>query len=421
MKNKILYYFILFLIFLIPFEIDFPYLGIKIPYLNTLLEILTFLVFLLFLGIKFSNKDFKIKKNQINLPIIIFLFWLVLASFKGIDFIWGLKYVFKFGGGVILYYIIYETFTKKNAILATKILVCAGVIVSIFGIIERFFPQNINNFLSIFTPTNFFLPEENTLRIHSTFVYPNLLSIYLEMIIFLTGAIFLFKKNNLYLISLLIIGESLIFTYSRGGIISLFCSLILTFCLGWYLNLSKNFVREWSKIIGIMLFLFGFTLFMDNVWVARAQSIFRPNYFANQERLYLWQSALQIIKTNPLTGVGPDCFRWVYAKNFLANAPFSSVSFTGGIPSATSNNLYLEIAANSGIIGLGLFLWFSVVIFRIFINTLKNKDEENKLLIGFFGVLICFYIHGLVDYFFDFQSIIHFFWVDIGLFSVFKK
>ena len=65
-------------------------------------------------------------------------------------------------------------------------------------------------------------------------------------------------------------------------------------------------------------------------------------------RLHLWGAALRLIQSRPLLGVGPDNFRHLYGAQLGLETWDERVQ---------ANNLYLEILADVGLLGLAAFLW----------------------------------------------------------------
>jgi hypothetical protein len=65
-------------------------------------------------------------------------------------------------------------------------------------------------------------------------------------------------------------------------------------------------------------------------------------------RLQLWAAALRLIQTRPLLGVGPDNFRHLYGAQLGLETWDERVQ---------ANNLYLEVLADVGLLGLAAFVW----------------------------------------------------------------
>ena len=81
---------------------------------------------------------------------------------------------------------------------------------------------------------------------------------------------------------------------------------------------------------------------------------------SNRDRLAMIRSGLRIIKDNPLTGVGPDTVRMVYPQYRDPQAVQQLNSHLHNVP--------LQIAAERGIPALLLWLWFMVALLRDFVR-----------------------------------------------------
>jgi O-antigen ligase len=77
-------------------------------------------------------------------------------------------------------------------------------------------------------------------------------------------------------------------------------------------------------------------------------------YSVHQDRFYMWRGALGIIKDHPLLGVGTGG----YTKELAERGDPKLMPFSH----PHSNILYMTV--NYGLVGLGLFIWFFVEMFR---------------------------------------------------------
>ena len=125
-------------------------------------------------------------------------------------------------------------------------------------------------------------------------------------------------------------------------------------------------------------------------------------------RFDLWQAALQMALDHPLLGVGPDNFRWRYGDYAGLQAWDTGIH---------ANNLYLEMLADTGMIGLLAFLWFSWRLAREGMWRLRNDQTDRSWLLGLGLVagLATWYIHGFFDYFYEFTPTYMAFWLLVGL------
>ena len=111
---------------------------------------------------------------------------------------------------------------------------------------------------------------------------------------------------------------------------------------------------------------------------------------ASVPRSSLWTAAFRIFIAHPF-GVGPDNFRLQYGKYLGAS---------GWDTDVYSNNLYLELLAGSGILGLAAF--------GLMLAAKRWQFESSCLAIA------VFLVHGLVDFFLMTTPIYFAFWLLIG-------
>lgn len=118
----------------------------------------------------------------------------------------------------------------------------------------------------------------------------------------------------------------------------------------------------------------------------------RPGFLsASISRRLLWRAALRIFSAHPL-GIGPDNYRLVYGR-YLGATRWDTHVY--------SNNLYLEVLAGSGVLGLAAFLL--MLAFR------RWGGDPASTAIG------VFLVHGIVDVFVMATPIYFAFWMFLGM------
>lgn len=125
-------------------------------------------------------------------------------------------------------------------------------------------------------------------------------------------------------------------------------------------------------------------------------------------RLYLWGAALRMIQAHPLLGVGPDNFRHLYGAELGLESWDERVQ---------ANNLYLEVLADMGVLGLAAFL---LVIAAPVVGTIRllrglGGDAAAHLRLGASLALLAFLVHGLLDSFLAFTPTALLFWALLGV------
>ncbi|OGR98590.1 MAG: hypothetical protein A2V88_07745 [Elusimicrobia bacterium RBG_16_66_12] len=146
---------------------------------------------------------------------------------------------------------------------------------------------------------------------------------------------------------------ALLFTYARGAWLGLLASLVLLIGFG-----GRKVARA-GLVAGVMVLVVGATVGRGerSVLATRALTILRPA--VHQSRIFLLRSAVMIFFHNPVLGTGMNTFPLVYPRYRLPD----DVNPPDARPNA--HNIVLNMAAEGGLLGLGLFLAVLVQTFRL--------------------------------------------------------
>ncbi len=132
------------------------------------------------------------------------------------------------------------------------------------------------------------------------------------------------------------------------------------------------------------------TGFQDDLVVGdvRGEDINDTNY-AVLERLAFWQAALGMARDHLWLGVGFGNYEPAYADYALLNWPN---------PLGHAHNFYLNMLAETGVIGLGAYLLFWTAVFAQIICLLRVSDWRNRgILLGLLAAWTAVSVHHLVD------------------------
>jgi O-antigen ligase len=133
-------------------------------------------------------------------------------------------------------------------------------------------------------------------------------------------------------------------------------------------------------------------------------------------RTQLWSVAVRMIGDSPLLGVGPGTYRLRYG-TYLGLAQWDERIY--------SNNLYLEIASTTGLLGLAVFLVLVALVLMRPLRALVARrsvsahgrplnDRQWLALAAIVAAAIAFLAHGFVDYFFAFNPINGVWWATLA-------
>ncbi len=241
-----------------------------------------------------------------------------------------------------------------------------------------------------------------TTRVYSYLNNPNLLAGYLLPAVVLSiVAIFVWQsrlKKALAVTILIVNGSCLILTFSRGGWIGLVVAILtlLGLLYYWWNEQMPLFWRKWF----LWIFLGGLTGFLLLTMVIsepfreRIFSIFADrNDSSNNFRRNVWAGVFKMIGDYPLLGIGPghNAFNQIY--------PYYQV-----LPQYTALSAYsifLEVAVETGLIGLACFLWLLIVIFNTALLQLRRLRQSRSTEAFWLIAAIASVVGMLGDNFFD--------------------
>jgi O-antigen ligase len=182
---------------------------------------------------------------------------------------------------------------------------------------------------------------------------------------------------------------ALVLTYSRGGWLGFIFSLVLIVGFLMTKQVRTKFRRAFVRILCLSLAATVLTLpFFPKIMTRLTED----DYGAAYSRIPMAQTALKIIKQNPLTGVGLGNYSYIVPK-YDADPVIDQV----GNP-YTVHNIYLQTAAELGVPALALLIWFSLVCFGKGIRALRTANKATALFaLGLMVGLAGLYLHGMVE------------------------
>ena len=237
----------------------------------------------------------------------------------------------------------------------------------------------------------------NFTRAYSFLGNPNLLSSYLmPAVAYSLMAIFSWVGMYRKALAAVMFAANLAcvaFTYSRGGWIGLVLMFgTIALLLGYWMNLYR---KKWvlPSILGGLISVIMISVVFVPPIRNRVLSIFiGRGDSSNNFRMNVWQSVMEMIKARPVLGIGPgnDAFNKVYP--LYARTRFTALS---------AYSVLLEIAVETGLIGLTCFLWMLLVTFTqggLQLQRLRNTANPQGLwLIGAIGAMVGLLGQGVVD------------------------
>jgi hypothetical protein len=134
----------------------------------------------------------------------------------------------------------------------------------------------------------------------------------------------------------------------------------------------------------------------------------------------LWRAALRLWRDHPLSGVGPDNFRRVYGDALPVGARAAASAGAGAGAAAQTdsrihaNSLYLETLADLGVAGALALGWLMAAIVRTAWRC-RSAGPGAPLAAAYAIGVATFFVHGLLDWFFEFTPTYGLFWLLLAL------
>jgi len=308
--------------------------------------------------------------DRINLAVLIFYLCIgfsVLVSGPYIKH--SLRVWFsKWGEGVLFFYFVQVFLNKQRIKIVLAVFLASAFLLSIDGIYQWAYGQD---FIRGFELT---YVEGRFSAVRATFPHFNNFAGFIT-VMFLIASAMLVKMRNFWIkfilvLLLVLMAFNLVLTHSRAGFISLSLSSFL-----FVLFLSNKKYRV--QVFLFLIFLATILMSLPSAGKTLVGFILR----ADAGRIEIWKAAIFMFLDSPLLGKG------------LGN--FMKYITDYGLEPLYAHNCYLQILAESGLIGLISFLWFLKEVIGRGIR--KIVIEKDPLFLGLFLGLLAYLLHAFFD------------------------
>ncbi|MBI5555104.1 MAG: O-antigen ligase family protein [Elusimicrobia bacterium] len=417
------------LIFLAPWQIYFS-LGTSITL--SLAQVLAVFVFLLW--VFYDAKYGRTRKvtDQQSWPALLILA-MIFSLTVALDYKLSFKYLLKWTVPILLFFVTARTVKDLAQVkILLKTAVWSATAMILLGWLEFFagfnyifdFVSKQRAFVGVFTgpgplrvalSENMFLNKMNWfywlpdiwqywVRPFGTFIAVSAFTLFTGLAFVFIPVLYQESKGKIfprvYLFAGFMFAGAIILTFARSGWLSLIAVLVLYFTVA-NKKRSLSYILL-ATMIGILLagiLPSNFSLVFKN----RIASLVQES--SVQSRLVVWKQAFKIIVQRPVTGVG------------LANFDYGLEAFnTPPYLVVPAHNNYLQIWAETGILGLAALLMVILQGLRVSYRTYKSRDNSiSNLGLCFILMWIWFSIQGIFDtnIFDDKVSIL--FWILAGV------
>ncbi len=203
----------------------------------------------------------------------------------------------------------------------------------------------------------------------------------------------------LYLLSFAILGAALIMSWSRGAWLGSLAALAVMVVFAPRRRLVG--LALLLAVVGLGGFAWGAGLLPESlvarlsgfseytqVYDVRGVDITEAN-FAVLDRLAHWGAAVDMLRDHPWLGVGLGNYEPAYPAYARLNWPNAL---------GHAHNIYLNFAAETGLIGLAAYLLFWATVIALTLRSLsRTRGLERGLMLGLLGAWVHLSVHNLVD------------------------
>lgn len=184
----------------------------------------------------------------------------------------------------------------------------------------------------------------------------------------------------------------ILLTGSRGGILGLGAIVLVLF-----LRRAGGIGAAQKTALAFAL-VAAWLLLGDRLEIERYLSLkdISTDYNVTSEggRMELWEAAIVLSLTNPLTGVGMNCFSWAH---LLSRVEAGDAYLAEHVV----HNSYLQIAVDLGLIGFAVYLLMTASTLLTFLRISRARPQpDNREIRALAGLLLLGYVGLLVSGFF---------------------
>jgi len=335
----------------------------------------------------------------------------------------GRSIVFLFLNCITVFYItIYLVRDEKNLKRLIHIAFIVGTLASLYGIlqykgIELIWPRKIEPFGA---------------RSVSTFGNPNFLASFLILILPVIAGLAIYEKSPLRklflggLFGLNFFG--LLVTRTRSAWVGLFvASLFFLLFLSLYQVslISRN--RRWLIFLAFLLCLVmlypvrlgdegGKKVMIAKIAIDKVKGFTDFKQMAYVQRFLIWKAGYSMFKERPILGHGWGNFEIIYPFHqgkYLKIKKYSPFRTHAN----NAHNEILEIASQTGILGLGIYVWLFFLFFKMGLDNYKkiNRDYDKIILLGLLASIFGMLVDNLLNVSLYFPMPALLFWISMGL------
>ncbi len=186
-------------------------------------------------------------------------------------------------------------------------------------------------------------------------------------------------------------GVGLLMCFSRGVWLSVIVAI--GFML---LQLGKGVTHKKILFIGAACFILLICLNLPgiyNILIERVTSAVDLGYASNRARLLRWGQAFVMFAESPILGKGYGAFAMLYEEDVALVGSYTAQYQLG------AHSEYLQVMAELGIVGLGIWIWLNLAFLRYGFRALTTLEDGfyRAIIIGLMAAEISLMVHFTVN------------------------
>ncbi|MEG0370970.1 MAG: O-antigen ligase family protein [Clostridium sp.] len=275
---------------------------------------------------------------------------------------------------VVIFYIVLivadNDFIKK----ALMIFYFVMIVAALFGIVQFVF--NLSDFKD--AGSNMLLGRG---RVYSTFENPNYWGAAINMVIFYPIICFIEKKGSRIYNGLvfLLFFINLIITSTRGS------------WLGFIIGILIISIMRYRKMLLAIPLLIASALIIPGIR-GRFLSIFDFSHLADNTRVKIWKTGIEMFKDHPYTGVGNGNFYYRYYEYITLHKELYATRTL-----FTAHNSYIKMFAELGIIGGALFTMIYASLTYLIIKAFRYTEKYKLVALAFLGFIGSYFFQNFLN------------------------
>jgi O-antigen ligase len=375
-------------------------------------EALVGLVLAAWLAKMVATREIKTVHPPLLLPLLIFLGATLLSLTVTLSLQYSLKEILKWLEVLGIYLFVVNVINKREAKVIVLLILMAGISQALLGIYQFFGRVGPEGFLLF----------DRFMRAYGTFEQPNPYGGYLGLVLPLAYSLSLGikgyeareeggirDKGSLSLASYLLVA------LATAGLVLMLAALLMTWSRGAWLGFIAAFIvmnvvrsRRVAALFALALILLSFAIVMGGLQLLPETITQRfldflpflegvdirttevtPANFAVIERLAHWQAGWDMFSEHSWLGVGIGNYEPVYPAYALPR---------WDEPLGHAHNYYLNIAAETGLVGLSayLILW-AAVFWQAWQAVRRTSGYWQGVAVGILGILTHLAVHNFFD------------------------